>query len=256
MNPFEELFSSRQSQIEKIEKSIGNELETFLKAQDPDKKEKEENNMEIGEGVLNKYIQSRNEALQGENVEESLKENLNQFSLKYPKMKTKFEEYEKEKSIKKSMEDSFNHVNDGLNKGFSEGKFDEEVYARAVVKFQSIIEKAQGHKYFKREGAPGNYKYYYTEEQYKKEKGLKGDEKDMFDRWINARFEKTGVNKDLFEISRGKDIVSVKNKKSGEIQHFKELSTEMTKFENFINKEAIKLKEKESSKSEEKGTKK
>lgn len=32
------------------------------------------------------------------------------------------------------------------------------------------LEKAIGHKYFKREGTPGNYKYYYTEEQYKKEK--------------------------------------------------------------------------------------
>lgn len=30
-----------------------------------------------------------------------------------------------------------------------------------------------GHKYFKREGTPGNYKYYYTEAQYNKEKGEK-----------------------------------------------------------------------------------
>ncbi|MFA5704658.1 MAG: hypothetical protein WC982_14235, partial [Advenella sp.] len=34
-----------------------------------------------------------------------------------------------------------------------------------------LLEKAMGHKYFKREGSPGNYKYYYTEEQYKKAKG-------------------------------------------------------------------------------------
>lgn len=33
-----------------------------------------------------------------------------------------------------------------------------------------ILEKGINHKYFKREGTPGNYKYYYTEEQYKKEK--------------------------------------------------------------------------------------
>lgn len=35
---------------------------------------------------------------------------------------------------------------------------------------QEVLEKAN-HKYFKREGTPGNYKYYYTEEEYKKAKG-------------------------------------------------------------------------------------
>lgn len=33
------------------------------------------------------------------------------------------------------------------------------------------LEKAMGHKYFKREGTPGNYKYYYTEAEYKQAKG-------------------------------------------------------------------------------------
>ncbi|MFA5704659.1 MAG: hypothetical protein WC982_14240 [Advenella sp.] len=39
-----------------------------------------------------------------------------------------------------------------------------------------LLEK--GHKYYKREGTPGNYKYYYTEEQYNKEKGKKTDGKE------------------------------------------------------------------------------
>ena len=39
---------------------------------------------------------------------------------------------------------------------------------------QDLIEKAVGHKYFKREGTPGNYKYYYTEAEYKEAKGGKG----------------------------------------------------------------------------------
>ena len=39
-----------------------------------------------------------------------------------------------------------------------------------------LLEKAMGHKYFKREGSPGNYKYYYTEEQYNKEKGKKTED--------------------------------------------------------------------------------
>ncbi len=41
-----------------------------------------------------------------------------------------------------------------------------------------LLEKAMGHKYFKREGSPGNYKYYYTEEQYNKEKGKTGGSKE------------------------------------------------------------------------------
>lgn len=36
-----------------------------------------------------------------------------------------------------------------------------------------LLEKSMGHKYFKREGSPGHYKYYYTEEEYDKEKGVK-----------------------------------------------------------------------------------
>jgi len=34
------------------------------------------------------------------------------------------------------------------------------------------IEKSVNHKYFKREGTPGNYKYYYTEEEYMKENNV------------------------------------------------------------------------------------
>lgn len=40
----------------------------------------------------------------------------------------------------------------------------------SFVNKESTLEKAN-HKYFKREGSPGNYKYYYTEEEYKKSKG-------------------------------------------------------------------------------------
>lgn len=38
-------------------------------------------------------------------------------------------------------------------------------------KKDSDIEKAASHKYFKREGTTGNYKYYYTEAEYKQAKG-------------------------------------------------------------------------------------
>lgn len=39
------------------------------------------------------------------------------------------------------------------------------------------LEKSRPTKYFKREGSPGNYKYYYTEEEYKKAKGGAGEAK-------------------------------------------------------------------------------
>lgn len=41
-----------------------------------------------------------------------------------------------------------------------------------------LLEKAMGHKYYKREGSPGNYKYYYTEAGYNQAKGKKSDEKE------------------------------------------------------------------------------
>ncbi len=39
-----------------------------------------------------------------------------------------------------------------------------------------LLEKAMGHKYYRREGSPGNYKYYYTEAEYKQAKGKKSEE--------------------------------------------------------------------------------
>lgn len=60
-----------------------------------------------------------------------------------------------------------------IRKGFELGMIDE-----------NTLEKATGHKYFKREPkAGGGYKYYYTEAQYKKEKG--GEEKKVTEDTIN-----------------------------------------------------------------------
>lgn len=46
-----------------------------------------------------------------------------------------------------------------------------------ISKYTDIdeIEKSIGHKYFKREGTQGNYKYYYTEEDYKAGRSSSGD---------------------------------------------------------------------------------
>ena len=54
--------------------------------------------------------------------------------------------------------------------------------------FQDEIEKALNHKYFKREGTPGNYKYYYTEAEYKEAKGIKPDTHTKVNKTINNDF--------------------------------------------------------------------
>jgi hypothetical protein len=68
------------------------------------------------------------------------------------------EAIQKSQDIKSEIEKSLNI--DKVRDAFEKGMIDEDT-----------LEKATGHKYFKREGTPGNYKYYYTEAQYKKEKG-------------------------------------------------------------------------------------
>ncbi|MFA5704661.1 MAG: hypothetical protein WC982_14250 [Advenella sp.] len=62
-----------------------------------------------------------------------------------------------------------------INANFNKGLIDELTAEQAFGQIE-ILEKAMGHKYFKREGSPGNYKYYYTEAEYNKAKGKKSEE--------------------------------------------------------------------------------
>lgn len=70
-----------------------------------------------------------------------------------------------------------------LNENFNKGLVDELTTNQAFEELDNLIKKGIGsHKYYKREGAPGNYKYYYTEQEYKEAKGgenkeIKGGEK-------------------------------------------------------------------------------
>lgn len=66
-------------------------------------------------------------------------------------------------------------VNDNFNKGL----IDELTVEQAFEQLDNVIQKSAPHKYFKREGTPGNYKYYYTEDEYNKEKEAKGNNKDF-----------------------------------------------------------------------------
>ncbi|NCB02940.1 MAG: hypothetical protein EOM67_12340 [Spirochaetia bacterium] len=49
-----------------------------------------------------------------------------------------------------------------------------------------ILEKGINHKYYKREGTPGNYKYYYTKEEYDKAKGREKEDKGSFENKIKV----------------------------------------------------------------------
>lgn len=54
----------------------------------------------------------------------------------------------------------------------------DETLKKEIVFFRERdLEKAASHRYFKREGTPGNYKYYYTEAEYKQAKGGESKEK-------------------------------------------------------------------------------
>ncbi len=64
-------------------------------------------------------------------------------------------------------ENVVNTINDNFNKGL----IDELTAEEAFGQLDNLLEK--GHKYYKREGSPGNYKYYYTEAEYKEAKGDK-----------------------------------------------------------------------------------
>jgi hypothetical protein len=69
---------------------------------------------------------------------------------------------------------STNQVDDMVNKlndNFSKGLITEEICEKAFTQLDELIQKARVTKYFKREGSPGNYKYYYTEADYNKAKG-------------------------------------------------------------------------------------
>lgn len=56
-----------------------------------------------------------------------------------------------------------------------------------------VLEKA--HKYFKREGTPGNYKYYYTETEYKEAKKLDSynEAKKICDAYHNYKGDKRSL---------------------------------------------------------------
>lgn len=97
-------------------------------------------------------------------------------------------------------------VVDTLNKSFIDGLATEEETENDFKNLDFIIEKARSHKYYKREGAPGHYKYFYTKEQYDQAKrGSAGEDTNQNKK---SGKEKEEVNK----ISTVEDIFDIQDK--------------------------------------------
>lgn len=86
------------------------------------------------------------------------------------------------------------------------------------LKYGSVdnIKKAQQHKYFKREGTPGHYKYYYTEAEYKEAKGMKDDKKVLIKKEDVIPF-KNFMDRELWTEKDGKLEREVVDEKTGEV---------------------------------------
>lgn len=69
-----------------------------------------------------------------------------------------------------------------INDNFNKGLIDELTVEQAFEQLDNVIQKSATHKYFKREGVPGNYKYYYTEAEYRAAKGKKPEDRPSEDR--------------------------------------------------------------------------
>lgn len=66
-------------------------------------------------------------------------------------------------SIQKSESNNFDVALEKLNSNFNKGLIGEDIYEKALGELDDLIEKAFQHKYIKRTGTKGNYKYWYKE---------------------------------------------------------------------------------------------
>lgn len=80
-----------------------------------------------------------------------------------------------ENKIQKS--ETFDTTLEKLNENFNKGFITEDRYEKALGELDGLIEKAFQHKYIRREGSPGSYKYIYRESEIKhKDKKVELDE--------------------------------------------------------------------------------
>jgi hypothetical protein len=65
--------------------------------------------------------------------------------------------------IQKSEVNNFEIALETLNSNFNKGIITDEIYEKACSELDGLLEKAFQHKYIKREGTKGHYKYFYKE---------------------------------------------------------------------------------------------
>lgn len=134
---------------------------------------------------------------------------------------------------------SIDMVADTLNKSFLDGLVDEQAVEIDFKNLDVILEKARPHKYYRREGSPGNYKYYYTKEEYEQEKKkVEGGKEGLR---INESQRKTVENKPVGSIHEynGKKYKKQANGKWLEVSESHGLTKKEHEFQSDVKKESV-----------------
>jgi len=113
--------------------------------------DKEYTDEEVGRGKKELSVDDMEKFLKDKNF---FVGGLNDEQIKFYYEQLKNEDNNVQKSVFDEIQENIEKSLNSVSTKVSEELFDE-------------IEKSISHKYFKREGTPGNYKYYYTEEEYK-----------------------------------------------------------------------------------------
>lgn len=122
------------------------------------------------EGELNEYSMHPEKAgSMLARIEQNKRNKENGLEVRWEKDKIDSNQLKQEKEhfgisdIKKSV---FDEIQENIEKSLN------SISTKVSEEILNDIEKSVNHKYFKREGTPGNYKYYYTEEEYMKENNV------------------------------------------------------------------------------------
>jgi hypothetical protein len=83
--------------------------------------------------------------------------------------------------IQKAQVNNFEIALDTLNSNFNKGIISDSIYEKACSELDGLLEKAFQHKYIKREGTKGHYKYWYSEPKGKREGEKNNEDKKEFD---------------------------------------------------------------------------
>lgn len=95
-------------------------------------------------------------------------------------------------ALRKVDDNVIEHITKSLNTNFSKGLISEELCETSFNQLDTLISKAGVKKYFKREGSPGNYKYYYTEKEYRQAKSA-GGKKEASDKEKEKKYKITNA---------------------------------------------------------------